>query len=55
MLGVLEMRRHYSNYFKGLPHFKEDRMELVTTNDSEVILRKLQDIVAKYDGVDFLI
>src|SRR5690606_10194293 len=24
--GVLEMRRHYANYFRGLPHFKEYRM-----------------------------
>jgi len=55
VLGVLEMRRHYSNYFKGLPHFKEDRMELVTTHDAEVILRKLDEIVTKYDGVDFLV
>src|SRR5690554_1437112 len=28
-LGVLEMRRHYSNYFKGIPDFKEHRMKLV--------------------------
>jgi hypothetical protein len=55
VLGVLEMRRHYSNYFKGLPHFKEDRMELVTTGEADVILRKLEEIVAKYDGVDFLV
>lgn len=55
ILGVLEMRRHYSNYFKGIPHFKEDRMELVTSNDAEVVLRKLEAIVWKYDGVDFLV
>ena len=55
VLGVLEMRRHYSNYFKGLPHFKEDRMELVTTADPEVIFRKLEHLITKYDGVDFLV
>ena len=55
VLGVLEMRRHYSNYFKGLPHFKEDRMELVTTSDPEVIFRKLEHLTTKYDGVDFLV
>jgi hypothetical protein len=49
------MRRHYSNYFKGLPHFKEDRMELVTTADPEVIFRKLEHLITKYDGVDFLV
>jgi hypothetical protein len=30
-------------------------MELVTTSDAEGILRKLEEIVAKYDGVDFLV
>ncbi len=29
-LGILEMRRHYSNYLRGLPHMKEWRMQLVT-------------------------
>lgn len=28
--GVLELRRHLSSYFKGLPHFKETRIQLVT-------------------------
>ena len=31
-VGVLEMRRHLSNYFKSLPDFKETRMKLVTEN-----------------------
>jgi tRNA-dihydrouridine synthase B len=30
VLGIIEMRRHYTNYFKGIPHFKEYRMRLVT-------------------------
>jgi tRNA-dihydrouridine synthase len=29
--GILEMRRHFSNYFKGLPDFKEIRLKLVTS------------------------
>ena len=32
-VGVLEMRRHLSAYFKGLPDFKETRLRLVTLND----------------------
>ena len=32
-VGVLEMRRHLSAYFKGLPNFKETRLRLVTLND----------------------
>jgi tRNA-dihydrouridine synthase len=34
-LGVLEMRMHYSNYFKGIPNFKETRMQLVTSEEPE--------------------
>lgn len=55
VLGVLEMRRHYSNYFKGLPNFKDDRMELVLSKEPEAIIAKLEDIVRKYDGVEFLV
>ncbi len=43
-LGVLEMRRHYTNYFKGIPNFKPFRMELVTSMDIEFIRKKLDDI-----------
>ena len=44
VLGILEMRRHYTNYFKGFPHFKEDRMALVTSNNLEEILERLDRI-----------
>lgn len=43
-LGVLEMRRHYGNYFKGISHFKEHRMKLVTTNDSIEVFQALNEI-----------
>ena len=43
-LGVLEMRRHYTNYFKGIPNFKPFRMDLVTAMDIDFIRRKLDDI-----------
>ena len=43
-LGVLEMRRHYSNYFKGFPHFKEHRMKLVTSDDPSEIFSLLDEI-----------
>jgi len=36
-LGILEMRRHYSNYFKGIPNFKPFRMELVTGDSVEFL------------------
>jgi tRNA-dihydrouridine synthase B len=54
ILGVLEMRRHYSNYFKGLPHFKDDRMDLVTMKDPQEIIAKLESIKDKFRGVEFL-
>ncbi|MBM3447516.1 MAG: tRNA dihydrouridine synthase DusB [Bacteroidetes bacterium] len=44
VLGVLEMRRHYTNYFKGIPHFKPFRMDLVTSPDPQFIRKKLKEI-----------
>jgi tRNA-dihydrouridine synthase len=40
-VGVLEMRRHLSCYFKGLANFKETRLKLVTENDPAEVLRLL--------------
>ena len=46
--GVLEMRRHYANYFKGVPNFKEHRQRLVTLDSAAEIVTALEEIVAKY-------
>jgi tRNA-dihydrouridine synthase B len=46
-LGVLEMRRHYANYFKGIPYFKIIRNELVTTSEVPAILDILHSIPEK--------
>ena len=46
--GVLEMRRHYANYFKGLPNFKEHRQRLVTLDSAAEIVTALEEIVTKY-------
>jgi tRNA-dihydrouridine synthase B len=43
-LGVLETRRHYTNYFKGIPHFKEYHTRLVTSNASEEVFATLADV-----------
>lgn len=48
--GVLEMRRHYSNYFRGLPHFKEYRMKLVQSLDVDEIMETLDIVLAEFDG-----
>jgi nifR3 family TIM-barrel protein len=47
-VGIVEMRRHYSNYFKGLDHFKETRMTLVTSNNLEEIIMTLNNISGRY-------
>ncbi|MFB0923721.1 MAG: tRNA dihydrouridine synthase DusB [Vicingaceae bacterium] len=43
-LGVVEMRRHYGNYFKGISHFKEHRMKLVTQDQSADVFAALDEI-----------
>ncbi len=47
-LGIFETRRHYTNYFKGIPHFKEYRTKLVTSESQEEILAVLEDIMEKF-------
>ncbi|HMR19391.1 MAG TPA: tRNA dihydrouridine synthase DusB, partial [Sphingobacterium sp.] len=42
--GIFEMRRHYANYFKGIPNFKEYRMRLVALQAYEEILDVLEEI-----------
>ena len=42
--GVFEMRRHYSNYFKGIENFKEYRMKLVTANDVNEVMEILNEV-----------
>jgi nifR3 family TIM-barrel protein len=49
-LGILEMRRHYTNYLKGFPHVKEFRTKLVTLKTVEEIEEVLQEIIVRYDG-----
>lgn len=46
-LGVLEMRNHYANYFKGIPNFKETRMKLVTLNSYKELEEVLDSIQEK--------
>jgi len=48
-LGIIEMRRHYTNYFKGLDHFKDYRMRLVTSDSLEDIYSTLEEVRAHYN------
>lgn len=47
-LGILETRRHYTNYFKGIPHFKEFRQKLVTFDDKEAIFEVFNQVVNEF-------
>ena len=47
-VGIFEMRRHLSNYFKGLPDFKQTRMTLVTSLDVSEIIETLDGIDKRY-------
>lgn len=44
-LGLVEMKRHYTNYFKGISHFKAHRMKLVTSFELEEVREQLQYIL----------
>lgn len=52
--GINEMRRHYTNYLRGLPNIKEFRLKLVTICEVEQIDELLNDIERCYDGYEFL-
>jgi tRNA-dihydrouridine synthase B len=53
VVGINEMRRHYTNYLKGLPGIKEFRMKLVTLNSPDAINEVLSEIQEHYSGYDF--
>lgn len=48
VLGILEMRRHYANYLKGLPHIKDYRLQLVQAKTQEEVTSVLLEIKEKY-------
>jgi len=51
-LGVVEMRRHYANYFRGLPHFKQHRLVLVTEEEPAALHAELDKVAQTYaDGI----
>jgi len=49
-VGIYEMRRHFSNYFKGLPHFREIRLKLLTSMEINEIIDTLELIRLRYKG-----
>lgn len=54
-LGVFETRRHYTNYFKGIPNFKEYRMKMVTSDDSIDVFSAFDEVLEKFGDYEFAI
>ena len=52
-LGVFETRRHYTNYFKGIPHFKEHRMKMVTSDDAVDVFAAFDEVLEKFGDFQF--
>jgi len=55
ILGVFETRRHYTNYFKGIPNFKEYRMKMVTSDDSASVFAAFDEVLEKFGGHKFFV
>jgi nifR3 family TIM-barrel protein len=53
IVGIFEMRRHYSNYLKGLPNIKEYRNRLVTLGTKEEVDDVLDEVIEHYNGFEF--
>jgi tRNA-dihydrouridine synthase len=53
-LGIVEMRRHYTNYFKGIHSFKEFKQKLVTLDYPEELFAVLNEIEEVYSGYHFV-
>lgn len=54
ILGIVEMKRHYTNYFKGIAHFKEFKGKLVTSMDLNEIIETLDFISANENQFEFV-
>ncbi len=53
-LGILETRRHYTNYFKGLPNFKEYRMKMVSSENPEYIFQVFDEVLQKFSDLEMV-
>lgn len=47
-VGIAEMKRHYGNYFKGIPHFKEYKSGLILANERQEVEQLLGEIKAQF-------
>lgn len=51
--GVLEMRRHYTNYFKGIPNFKAHRQKMVTSGSVNEVIDTLENVKREFEYFSF--
>lgn len=50
-LGLIEMRQHYGNYFRGVPHFKDFRrkfLSVFTIEEMDVVIKETQEFYENY-------
>ncbi len=52
-VGIVEMRRHYTNYFKGIPGFKPYRQILVTSDSADELYETFNLITEVYEEFQF--
>ena len=50
-LGIVETRRHYTNYFKGIPNFKEFRTQMVTADDPKEVFATFDLVEEKFGNI----
>ena len=54
-LGVFETRRHYTNYFKGIPHFKEYRLQMITLDNASEVFEVFNEVAANFQEAEISI
>ena len=52
-LGVFETRRHYTNYFKGIPNFKEYRTKMVTSDNAKDVFETFDEVLEVFSDYQF--
>lgn len=53
-LGIVETRRHYTSYFKGIPYFKEYRLRLVTQDTIGDIYSTFEEILNTFQNIEII-
>lgn len=53
-LGIVETRRHYTNYFKGIPNFKDTRLALCTSENYDELMGLFDRIPAEFGEHSFV-